>query len=42
MKDQGRLPDWKENVCRVGKDWDGIGGCTKGVVEGGGKNGLMG
>ena len=25
----------------MGKDWDGIGGCTKGVVEGGGKEGRV-
>ena len=42
MEDQGRFSDWTENVCRVGKDVEGIGGCTKGVVEGGGKKDLMG
>ena len=37
MEDQGRLAERTENVCRVGKFIEGIGGCTNGVRDGGGR-----
>lgn len=42
MEDQGRLAERTEDVCRVGKFIEGIGGCTNGVRDGGGRNGEMG